>query len=204
MCKICGFKTEKLIINSILYHRCTNCGFLRKDEKHLLDDNEEFERYQKHNNNDENYVSYQRNFYLQIEQYLFNDVLDFGCGDNHVLSSIIKENGFNSYFYDLYFYNDETIFSKLYDVIILEEVIEHIENPLFLLKRLIEMLKVDGKIIIRTNMLKDTINLNSWWYLRDTTHISFFTYHSFLICSQLLGMNIIYCNEKDLIIMKKA
>ena len=104
----------------------------------------------------------------------------------------------------MYFYPENDVFNNIFDVIILEEVIEHIENPLFLLKRLIEMLKVDGKIIIRTNMLKDTINLNSWWYLRDTTHISFFTYHSFLICSQLLGMNIIYCNEKDLIIMKKA
>lgn len=204
MCKICGFEDENLNINSILYHKCLKCGFLSKDDSHILSSEEEHKRYRLHNNNDEGYYNYQKKFFLQIEPYLFGDVLDYGCGDNHILANIISSNGYNSSYYDLYFYNENSVLEKLYDVIILEEVIEHIKDPLLLLKKLKLLLNVSGKLIIRTNLLKDSINLNNWWYLRDTTHISFFTYESFLKCSQLLGMNIIYCNEKDLIIMKKV
>lgn len=204
MCKICGFKTEKITINSVLYHKCLNCGFLSKDESYIISDEMEYERYKLHNNNDENYLTYQNNFYEMIKDYLNGDILDYGCGDNHVLSTILCKNGYDSFYYDLYFYKNEDVFVKSYDVIILEEVIEHLMEPILVLKRLSKLLKKDGRLIIRTNFIKDGTNLNSWWYLRDITHISFFTLNSFSICSQLLGLNIIYCNEKDIIIMKKA
>ena len=204
MCKICGFDTKNITINRILYHKCPNCGFLYKDKSVILSSEEEFDRYKHHNNNDEGYYNYQMNFYEMIKPFLKGEVLDYGCGDNHILSNILNDQGYHSSFYDLYFYDDKTILNQIYDVIILEEVIEHLKNPIVVLKELVKILSKEGHIIIRTNLLKESINLGSWWYLRDSTHISFFTYDSFLICSQLLGLDIIYCNDKDLIIMKRV
>ena len=204
MCKICGFDTENLIINRILYHKCPNCGFLCKDDSFILSMEDEFDRYKHHNNNDENYFIYQKNFYEMIKPYLKGKILDYGCGDNHILSNIINDEGYISSYYDLYFYDDKSVLNKVYDSIILEEVIEHLKDPVNILKNLIKSMRKEGHLIIRTNLLKESINLNSWWYLRDSTHISFFTYESFLKCCELFGLDIIYCNDKDLIIMKRV
>lgn len=204
MCKICGFKTKKIEINGIIYHKCLNCGFMYKDESHILSSELEFDRYKLHNNNDKDYYLYQKSFFEEIEKYLSGNILDYGCGDNHILSNIINEEGYYCSFYDLYFYDNEDTLLNLYNVIILEEVIEHLKSPITILKKLYSLLNKDGLFIIRTRLLNKNINLNSWWYLRDTTHISFFSFKSFQICCELLRMNIIYCNDKDLIILKKV
>ena len=97
MCKICGFETEKQVINNILYHKCKNCGFLSKDDLYMLSSDLEFERYKRHNNNDSGYINYQTNFYLMIKDYLKGKILDSGCGDNHILANIIEKNGYDAF-----------------------------------------------------------------------------------------------------------
>ena len=205
MCKICNNITIKKVINKLSYDFCPYCGFLSKDESYYLDSENEFKRYLEHNNNDNiGYISYQEKFYIEIEKFLGNDVLDYGCGDNHVLANIIKKNNKNVFYYDLYFYPDESFKKHFYDAIILEEVIEHIADPLTLLKYLMKLLKKDGKLIIRTMFIPRDVFDKNWWYLRDSTHISFFDLKTFEYICKLLSMSIIYCNDKDLIILQKV
>lgn len=204
MCKICGFKTEKREINNITYHVCRNCDFLFKDDAHLLSKELEFNRYKQHNNNDENYFNYLSNVYDGISSYVCGRVLDYGCGDNHFLANIVSNNGYICDYYDLYFYPDENYLNNKYHTIILSEVIEHLSNPLSELEKLVSILEKDGHLIIKTNLLNENINLNSWWYLRDSTHVCFYSYKTFLKVCELFSLEIIYCNDKDLIILKKV
>ena len=116
---------------------------------------------------------------------------------------ILVENGFDAMYYDLYFYPEEKYKKHLYDAIILEEVIEHLKDPMCVLNDLIPLLENGGKIIIRTNFIPTNIFEGKWWYLRDTTHISFFDIKTFKYISNLLPLAIIHCNDKDLIIFEK-
>lgn len=204
MCKICGNSTKLLSINNIFYRKCSLCDFLFKTDEYILSSKSEFERYKLHNNNDQGYIDYQKNFYNDIKGFLYGKVLDYGCGDNHVLASIISDSGFDSSFYDLYFYHDEKVLNEKYDIIILEEVIEHLKDPLGEIKKLLEILNNSGKIIIRTQLLNYKVDLSKWWYLRDSTHISFFSFKTFKYICELFNLNIIYCNDKDILVLEKV
>ena len=205
MCKICGLTTNDVVYNKISYKKCPNCDFLCKTDEFIVDSKKECERYQHHDNDDNNgYLVYQTNFYEMIKDYLGTTSLDFGCGNNHILANIISKQGIESSYYDLYFYPNSDYKTKKYDSIILEEVIEHLYDPIAILKELYPLLNTNGVFIIRTNLLKDGLNLNNWWYLRDITHISFFSEKTFVKISEFLNMNIIYCNSKDLIILQKV
>ncbi len=204
MCKICGSLTKKITINKLNYDFCENCGFLCKTADFILSKEDEFNRYLLHNNSsNENYINYQENFFNEIKVFLGPKVLDYGCGNNHILADILSKNNYITSFYDLYFYPSENYEKHHYDAIILEEVIEHIEEPLTVLERLVGMLNNKGKIIIRTNLIPANVLEGKWWYLRDTTHISFFDIKTFQYISNLFSLSIIYCNDKDLIVFEK-
>ena len=97
MCKICGNNTVKKNIGKLLYDFCPVCGFLSKDERYILDSKSEFERYLKHDNDDnENYYNYQEKFYFEIKEYLGDTNLDFGCGYGKVLVNILNKNGYET------------------------------------------------------------------------------------------------------------
>lgn len=205
MCKICKNETVIKEIGKIKYNYCLNCGFLCKEDSFVLNCDEEFARYKKHNNDyNIDYVKYQEKFFHEISGFLGNKALDFGCGNHHILADIINQNNINCNYYDLYFYPDKNYEKHLYDAIILEEVIEHIKDPLPLLKHLVTFLNDSGKLIIRTLLIPSDIFDKNWWYLRDSTHISFFDLKTFLFICDYLKLKIIYFNDKDLIILQKA
>ena len=92
MCKICGNNTVKKTISKLEYDFCPVCGFLSKDESYFLDSKSEYERYLKHDNDDNaGYYKYQEKFYNSIKDYLGKTNLDFGCGYGKVLVNILNE-----------------------------------------------------------------------------------------------------------------
>ena len=204
MCKICNSCTTTTKYNNITYHICDKCGFIYKDDSLILSSEDEFNRYLQHDNDDsDSYYKYQENFFFMIKDFVSSKVLDYGCGNNHILANVLQENGLETYYYDLYFYNDENYKKYRYKAIILEEVIEHLKDPLHVLSKLLDLLEDGGNLIIRTRFIPKE-NFQSWWYLRDTTHISFFAYETFLYLGYYFNLTVIYCNDKDLIILKKV
>ena len=200
MCKICKKPTIKLQVGKLFYYQCSFCGFLEKSSEHHLSEEKEYQRYLQHDNNiNDGYLRYQKTFLEQIRQHLGTKVLDFGCGESHLLASLI-----GCTYYDKYFYPNQDIYCNWYDTIIMEEVIEHLYDPVEELTRLDKLLIRGGKLVIRTQFLKDNTNLSEWWYLRDQTHISFFQTKTFNVICELFNYRIIYCNDFDLIILQKA
>ena len=192
----CGFLYEECIINKTKFYICKNCGHLRKIE--LLNEENEKKRYDMHVC-DDGYNKYMHGVYKKIQPFLNKGLsLDFGCGQIHLLSDILNDNGYSSMFYDKYYYPKEVDLS--FDNIILIEVFEHIENGFLLLLDLKSKLNKNGKIIIMTQLVPN--DLSNWWYLRDSTHISFYTLKSFNELALRLNMKLEYDINSSIFVLR--
>lgn len=191
----CGFLYENCIINKTKFYICKNCGHLKKVD--IISEDKEKERYDLHIC-DDGYHKYMHNVFNKIKPYLNpGKSLDFGCGQIHLLSDILNENGFMSMCYDKYYYPNKI--NSSFDNIILIEVFEHISDGYNLLAELKSKLNENGKIIIMTQVIPD--NIDNWWYLRDATHISFYTIKAFSILASKLNMKFEYDLKSSLFIL---
>lgn len=93
-----------------------------------------------------------------------HSLLDYGCGVNGLVVQYLQKRGANSYGYDPYapedgFGNLKTLQRGPFDYILLQDVIEHIEDPHALLRELDSLLSPGGYILIGTPNAAN-INLN--------------------------------------------
>lgn len=190
----CKDKMEEIIINKNEYFKCNNCGYLMK--KNILSDELQKKRYDSHIC-DASYYEYMNKIYASIKNYIYgSSILDYGCGKVHALSDILNSNGYHCSYYDLFYYPN--LENKKYDSIILIEVFEHILEPYKLLNNLKEMLNKNGKIIVMTKPIIQDIN--NWWYLRDTTHVSFVEARTMKKLADMLLMKLLYIEELSLFV----
>lgn len=182
----CGKDMDRININKNIYYLCKNCYFLKKDN--ILNSSQQKERYD-HHICDENYLNYMKKVFDNIKNYLKEgNCLDFGCGKIHALSDILNVNGYICDYYDLFYYPNFP--DNKYDNVIMIEVFEHLEDPYQELEKLKSKLNIGGRIIIHTKPYPD--NLVNWWYLRDTTHISFIKEETINIWSEKLGYKLVF------------
>ena len=78
----------------------------------------------------------------------------------------------------LYPYQKELL-EKKYDVVTCSEAIEHFSNPELEWRRLWALLKPKGILAIMTQLRSFEKKFCDWWYIRDLTHISFFSEATF-------------------------
>lgn len=184
-------------VNNYELYVCENCGHIRK--KNILPDDLQKIRYDNHVC-DEGYLKYMNGVYNKISRYLIDGIsLDYGCGQIHALSDILNSNGYMCDYYDLFYYNK--LEDKKYDNIILIEVIEHIEDIAGEILKIKDMLNSDGRIVIMTNFIPQ--NLGNWWYLRDSTHVSFLGEKSIIELAKLVDMDVVIIPEINLFVLSK-
>ena len=222
-CKICAQNTS-LIFDEQLeveYYYCVNCRFISRDEEKSLSPEQEKQRYLLHNNTraDSGYVDMLNAF---IEQSItpfhtgIETVLDFGSGPNPVLAQLLEEKGCRVDIYDIYFAPVEVYRDKTYDLIVCTEVIEHLTNPLAVLRLLREHLKPGGILAIMTlfhpvyerssspEQLPCERVFKEWWYRRDPTHISFFRPETFYYIAKLLDFTILMMDQRNTVSFQKC
>ena len=80
-----------------------------------------------------------------------HSILDFGCGSGKLVH-YLKANGFNAVGYDAYAerYKDPSVLERRYDVVHSQDVLEHVEDPWALLRRLGELVTDGGLIFLGT------------------------------------------------------
>ncbi len=164
----CKAPTEEKIIQNTSVLICKRCGLIQK--KDFLSFQEEKKRYDLHIC-DDGYKVYMQKVVEKISNEIKpGRILDFGCGKIHLLADLLNEQNRECLYYDLIYY--PTLPTGTFDTIILIEVFEHFKQPYEELKKLESMLKPHGKILIMTKPY-DGVDLEKWWYFRDSTHISF-------------------------------
>lgn len=102
---------------------------------------------------------YYRNRLRQLKSYGLRKkhaILDYGCGANGLQVQYFQEKGYTgAYGYDPYsspasFGNDQVLHQAPFDFILLQDVIEHVEDPHTLLTALDALLAPNGHIVIST------------------------------------------------------
>ena len=164
----CSVPVKQEVLQNMQVQICPRCGLITKMKRISFE--EERLRYDAHKC-DFRYCEYMQEVYEKIKAYVVGKtVLDYGCGQIHKLADIFSEHGYTSFYYDLHYYPN--LKKMTYDTIVLIEVFEHLYEPYEELFKLSEMLDVGGRIILMTQFYDD-VDLNSWWYFRDKTHVSF-------------------------------
>lgn len=184
----CGNLMEKKKIQRMDFYFCSVCGYLKKEK--ILNKEKEKKRYDRHIC-DENYMRYMKDVKEMIWPYVKGRVLDFGCGKVHALADMIEQDGVECKYYDLYYF--PLLDEGMFDTIVLIEVFEHIEDITRLMWDLKEKLNSYGKIIILTQCIP--FDVENWWYLRDSTHISFVEEKTMKKLADLVCMKVEYNRE---------
>jgi SAM-dependent methyltransferase len=192
------------------YYRCLSCGFVYLDDEFIVNKECEREQYNLHNNGFESlgYVKMFEDFIAKsIAPYdkSIKSVLEFGCGSGPVLAELLRRKGMNVDQYDLYFYPKKVYEDKIYDLITSTEVFEHLKEPLKILEMLVKHTKDNGYIVLMTKFPPaDDKTFLDWWYIRDVTHISFFTAKSFEIMAEKLGLKVLKTIDENIVVFQKC
>jgi SAM-dependent methyltransferase len=101
-------------------------------------------------------------------------VLDFGSGENAILTALLRERGYLATPYDPVYAIGTQALADRYDVIVVCEVIEHLRDLRGDLARLAGCLQPAGHVVVRTQCYPSVEGVATWWYARDATHINFF------------------------------
>ena len=204
VCKICGSETEGFHHEKfgMIFHQCRGCSFIWKDSSVHVGPEEEFEIYETHNNSihDEKYVRYLKDF---VDAAVIPFIggggkgLDFGSGPVPVLSTILERDyGFSMDIFDKFYATEKVYSDKSYDLIISTEVVEHLDDPLKYFRLFKGLLEDDGVLAIMTLFHpEDRESFLDWFYIRDQSHISFYTPRTFEVISEKLGLDFIYTDN---------
>lgn len=161
------------------YYQCSCCELIFVPREEIISRADEKARYDLHNNEESNlnYKNYLENILVEVLKILGPNErgLDFGCGKSTLIADLFSQRNMLVDSYDLYFHQNEFIWKSKYDFILMSEVIEHLREPLDTLKKLKQILKPEGKLIIKTKFFtSNPENFNNWFYKNDQTHIQFF------------------------------
>jgi len=216
-CPLCGSETTvikgcslelKLVAGIERFFRCGNCHSVHVPHRFHLTEEQELERYALHENNssDSGYRSYLSGVISSIEK-LTGDisamrVLDYGSGENAVMTRILLDRNISAVAYDPNYYPLSSV-DGAFDLIIACESSEHFRNPREEFQRILTHLKPGGYLYCRTELLDSTPYFSAWYYKNDPTHIFFYSKDTFLYLAEQFGLELIHCNGKNSILLKR-
>ena len=209
-CFVCGDLAGKFVDkkSDVAYYQCESCECIFKSPDVHGNFAEQKERYDLHENSDENngYRAYFQSFIdfifpLSVQP---QNALDFGCGESTLLAKMLEEKGIECDSYDPIYHPATSYNSKKYELITSVEVFEHLHHPKEVFSELIHLLEEGGFLAIRTEFATMNIEkFKQWYYRSDPTHVFFFSERTFeKLCSENF-CEIVKCNEKNMILIKK-
>lgn len=194
MCPLCHENNTHLFHHN--YFKCSNCFFIFLSPEDRVDQKEEKRQYDLHENNPEDpgYRKFLSQIMAPLKQYLPKDKkltgLDFGCGPGPTLNLILEDEGIEMNIFDPFYYPSKEVLNQKYDVITCTEVAEHFHNPLREFKKLKKLLKNDGVLGVMTDLYSDNMDFANWHYIKDPTHVGFFSKESLSWLAKDLGLKV--------------
>ncbi len=101
--------------------------------------------------------------------------LDYGAGPGPTLSKMLEEAGHPTAVYDPFFAPDRSRLDRTYDFITCTETAEHFHAPGEEFVRLDGLLRQAGWLGLMTEVRDESRPFESWWYVRDATHVCFYS-----------------------------
>jgi 2-polyprenyl-3-methyl-5-hydroxy-6-metoxy-1,4-benzoquinol methylase len=189
------------------YRQCRLCLLIFVPRDYHLSAGAEKAEYDKHRNSitDPGY----RRFLQRLAQPLSERLppactgLDFGCGPGPALADILRGAGFTIECYDPYYYPDRRPLQQRYDFITATEVIEHLAHPREELPRLWQLLRPGGILGLMTKLVIDRSRFSRWHYIRDPTHIAFYSRYTMVYIATMLEADIEFIDNDVMLLCKR-
>lgn len=105
--------------------------------------------------------------------------------------------------YDLYYSPDTSVLEMPYDFVTCTETVEHFREPLRHWDLLISIVKPNGYLGIMTQTIPDTGTFANWYYIRDLTHLSFYSTQTFEWLASHYALNIVE-TAANIVIFQKS
>jgi SAM-dependent methyltransferase len=208
-CPLCGSDdvTSFFEDGTRCYLRCLFCRLVFVPQLYWLKREDEKAIYDLHENDAED-LGY-RHFLSRLSVPLLEKLerkqrgLDFGSGPGPALSGMLEEHGHHVDLYDPFYCNDPAVFKKKYDFICATEVVEHLREPQREWAALFTMLKPGGWLGIMTKMVRDKHAFSTWHYIRDKTHISFYSQSCMLYLAAHFNAELTFLSSDVILFHKK-
>lgn len=201
LCRICGSDTAMLYGPKETFLHCPECEYISRNESGTLSLDDEKEVYDLHRNSidDPHYVDF---FYKFLNDAVFpyapagKDGLDFGSGPSPVLAGLLERHRYHMDIHDKFYAPEKIYEDKKYDLITATEVVEHMEDPVHHFRLFARLLKADGILAVMTLFHQnDPEHFKQWHYMRDPTHVSFYTPKTLEYIADASGLEIIHTNN---------
>lgn len=101
-------------------------------------------------------------------------VLDFGSGPTPVLVELLRRRGYDAVGYDPHFGGGDWP-DGVFDAIVSVETFEHLREPAVELSRIRDALAEGAPLVVKTLFHGGIDTLADWYYVRDTTHVAFYS-----------------------------
>lgn len=161
------------------YLQCDTCHLVFVPPEYHLDPTQEKAIYDQHENNpnDPGYRNFLNRLMSPLLAYLNpgSNGLDFGSGPGPTLSLMLQEQGHIMAIYDPYYADVKIALKQRYDFITSTEVVEHLSKPKEVFKQLFELIDHKGVLGIMTKLIPKDIPFEKWHYIKDPTHITFYS-----------------------------
>lgn len=189
------------------FYSCRNCGLIFVHPSDRLVREDEFERYEMHENDpeDPNYRKFLSKLFnpmnMRIPENSFG--LDFGSGPGPTLNLMFEEAGHSVKIFDSFYHRDNSVFDEQYDFITTSETAEHLFDPLTEFDRLWNCLNPGGYLGVMTSQVPKTEKFSNWHYKNDDTHVSFYSEETFRWMAERWEAELEIINDSVVIFKKK-
>lgn len=115
---------------------------------------------------------------------------------------MLTERGYRVSLYDPIYRPDAGVLLQRYDAITCTEVVEHFHNPATEFRRLKDLLRPGGWLIVMTRFQTDDARFARWHYRRDPTHVVFYRPETFRSIGRRLGWSV-ECQPPQLALLRR-
>ncbi|MFC1497709.1 class I SAM-dependent methyltransferase [Verrucomicrobiota bacterium] len=209
ICPLCESTVLTMIHNDKdrAYFRCKTCELIFVPPAQFLSAEEEKTRYDLHQNNpdDKEYRRFLSRLFVPMQKRLAPESrgLDFGSGPGPTLSLMFEEAGHSMVTYDQFYGGTLSALEDEYDFITATEVAEHLRDPKKEMDKLWACLKPGGSLGLMTKLALDTDKFKDWHYIKDLTHICFFSRSTFEWLADRWQAELTFI-DNDVILFKKT
>lgn len=157
-----------------------------------------------------------------------NCVLDYGSGPEPVMVDLLREAGYSPTGWDPFFANDPATIgvgcgvgcaaggvaggaaggaanvAPSFEAIVSVETFEHFADPRLEMERIVGLLQSNGLLIVQTLFHHGPETIADWWYVRDPTHVTFYSHATIDWICRTFGLTCLFRDEKNLAVLCKA
>jgi SAM-dependent methyltransferase len=209
ICPLCSSSAEQYHQDTFRsYVQCRYCRLVFVQPEAILSAKKEKSRYDLHQNSPHD-TGY-RKFLSRICDPIITRLpvgsrgLDFGCGPGPTLTIIFEELGYPMALYDPFYAADEAVLEIAYDFVTATEVAEHLQNPKESFELMWRCVKPGGYLGIMTKLVIDKDAFTKWHYIRDETHICFYSKETFLWLAEQWRTEPVFLGSDTILFQKNS